>query len=48
MYQWMRDARESPVVRRELSRERRDWVMKQAGVNPTTSAPVRRGPGGGF
>ncbi|SRR5579885_3056319 len=41
MDQWMREAREGPSVRRELSRDRRDWVMREAGG----SSPRRYGVG---
>jgi len=33
MDEWLRDARDGPAVRRELNRERREWVMNQAGGN---------------
>jgi parvulin-like peptidyl-prolyl isomerase len=33
MDEWLRDARDGPAVRRELNRERREWVMSQAGGN---------------
>jgi len=46
MDQWMREARDSPTVRRELNRERRDWVMREAGGG--TRPPGQRGTGVGF
>ena len=35
MDQWLRQARDDPSVRRELDRDKRDWVMRQAGDQPT-------------
>jgi parvulin-like peptidyl-prolyl isomerase len=46
MDQWIREARDSPTVRKELNRERRDWVMRQSGGG--TGYSSQRGPGAGF
>src|SRR5262249_58262624 len=44
MDDWLKDAREGPAVRRELSRERREWVMNQAGGNsPFARSSAGRG-----
>jgi parvulin-like peptidyl-prolyl isomerase len=44
MDEWLKDAREGPAVRRELSRERREWVMNQAGGNsPFARSSAGRG-----
>jgi len=44
MDEWLRDAREGPAVRRELNRERREWVMNQAGGNsPFARTSASRG-----
>jgi len=44
MDEWLRDAREGPAVRRELNRERRGWVMNQAGgTSPFAKNPQSRG-----
>jgi parvulin-like peptidyl-prolyl isomerase len=40
---WLRRERDDPAVRRELDREKREWVMKQAGGQLST----RRGAGPG-
>jgi parvulin-like peptidyl-prolyl isomerase len=32
MEQWLRQAREDPGVRRELTGDRREWVLRQAGI----------------
>jgi len=41
MDQWMRDARESPTVRRDLSPEKREWVMRQSGAGRSSSSNSR-------
>jgi len=44
MDEWLRDAREGPAVRRELNRERREWVMNQAGgTSPFAKTSQGRG-----
>src|SRR5262249_55472193 len=38
MDQWLRQARDDPSEKRELDRDRRDWVQRQTGITPRSGA----------